>query len=341
MIIKVTPIILLTLSLQLLAAKVPCSTKAEKEMALKIIKDNHAKLLKKTDDPDGALKAIMDQSTECSIPLEQVELSTEVLTKLVNTQKFNFWKYKVTYYSDYRSISKEAEEYKKYAREYGQTEEEIGKFLKDYEKKGVKAQKKNQKKCENTSAVIREKMGPVRHQDSLGWCYAYSAADLVSYKLGQRLSAMDFAMNYTKNAKKTDDRYFGKSPEAIEGGYTVDSIFQTQKVGACLESDLPSEDNANQDLKKQLDELGTFAEIVNGFTDYKKVVCDTNSSYLKILPHVKGNDIFNVLTKLKKDEVAAAFQELSCKNRLPFPELKTDSTWYGTGEKFLQLSINS
>ncbi len=41
---------------------------------------------------------------------------------------------------------------------------------------------------------LSSKMGPIRDQDTMGWCYAFAAADLLSFKLGQRISAASLAI---------------------------------------------------------------------------------------------------------------------------------------------------
>lgn len=39
-------------------------------------------------------------------------------------------------------------------------------------------------------------LGPVRDQDNTGWCYAHTAADLITQHLGTRVSAVDLATSY-------------------------------------------------------------------------------------------------------------------------------------------------
>ena len=43
---------------------------------------------------------------------------------------------------------------------------------------------------------LRESLGDVRDQSPTGWCYAHSAADLVSQAIGGRVSAVDLAFAY-------------------------------------------------------------------------------------------------------------------------------------------------
>jgi hypothetical protein len=44
----------------------------------------------------------------------------------------------------------------------------------------------------------RAQLPPVRDQGSLGWCYAYTAADLISYELDLNISPVDIALSYNR-----------------------------------------------------------------------------------------------------------------------------------------------
>jgi hypothetical protein len=74
-----------------------------------------------------------------------------------------------------------------------------------------------------------------RNQDSVGWCYAYTASDLLSNALGKNVSAVQLSGLY-------NDKFISKVFTSGEGGYVVSTLEEAQKYGVCLESDLPSED---------------------------------------------------------------------------------------------------
>ncbi len=40
---------------------------------------------------------------------------------------------------------------------------------------------------------FRSKLPPVREQDSIGWCYAFVAADLISFEIGESVSPIYLA----------------------------------------------------------------------------------------------------------------------------------------------------
>lgn len=65
---------------------------------------------------------------------------------------------------------------------------------------------------------LRPKLGPPRDQDDTGWCFAHTAADLLSAKLGKRVSAYDLAINYhlldlerLKKSKSLEVRSYAQS----------------------------------------------------------------------------------------------------------------------------------
>lgn len=143
-----------------------------------------------------------------------------------------------------------------------------------------------QKRC--TPQDKRSKMPPVRDQDTIGWCYAYTAADMVSFKTGRNVSAIDVAINYNNNKnlnvavsglsraasslfeadnlsgalrgaatvlKNTSQKIMLNSER--EGGHTNEAIQATQRVGGfCLEQDLPSD-------SYQTARLGQVLQMIN------------------------------------------------------------------------------
>lgn len=78
-----------------------------------------------------------------------------------------------------------------------------------------------------------------RSQDSIGWCYAFTAADMISHKIGQVVSAVDVANAYNDSGW---DYFFGVDESKMSGGYTAEAANKALKRGLCLEKNLPSED---------------------------------------------------------------------------------------------------
>jgi hypothetical protein len=63
-------------------------------------------------------------------------------------------------------------------------------------------------------------LGATRDQGAVGWCYAFSAADLLSYHTGERVSAGALAVNYEGHTPRT-------------GGYVQEVLDQAQRNGFC------------------------------------------------------------------------------------------------------------
>ena len=74
-----------------------------------------------------------------------------------------------------------------------------------------------------------------RNQDTIGWCYAYAAADLLGHALGKNVSAVSLAASL-------NDKPLFRILGIKEGGFIDAAISETMKKGFCLEKDLPSED---------------------------------------------------------------------------------------------------
>lgn len=114
-----------------------------------------------------------------------------------------------------------------------------------------------------------DSLGKARNQGEVGWCYAFTAADLISHKLKKRVSATDIAFGFNQKDPTILGEKLKKAMEAGEllkknrftletssdGGLTTEAInYQTAK-GVCLEKDLPSDETTMSSLKTSLDEL--------------------------------------------------------------------------------------
>lgn len=72
-----------------------------------------------------------------------------------------------------------------------------------------------------------------KDQGSIGWCYAFTASDLVAHALKKDVSAMYMAILF-------NDKFFSKAVNLAEGGFTSSTIREVAQNGTCLEKDLPS-----------------------------------------------------------------------------------------------------
>ena len=77
---------------------------------------------------------------------------------------------------------------------------------------------------------LREALGPVRFQDDKSWCYAYTTADLLTYRFrkelnGERVSAVYTALTYTHK--------YAVDPYSDAGGMARLAIKAAYKRGFC------------------------------------------------------------------------------------------------------------
>jgi len=82
---------------------------------------------------------------------------------------------------------------------------------------------------------LRSGFPPVRHQGETQWCYAYAASDLLSYRDGRALSAVDVAMLYNSEVYGTDQPQTSR-----ERGWTDKALTIALQRDVCLEEDAPS-----------------------------------------------------------------------------------------------------
>ena len=189
---------------------------------------------------------------------------------------------KVKYVSDFRSPRSEIDEIKAVEEELGLSEFH---FLPETKEKrlletGIVYEGLRSKSCtevNNTTPVLSKP----RDQDSVGWCYAFSAADLLSHKLNKKISAVHLATLYNHNDFWTNlrrnitpvvaitelagqgrvqvDKELGeitlrervRSESSIEGGFTGNAIRHGLQHGICTEHEIPS----NYSIERNIFEL--------------------------------------------------------------------------------------
>lgn len=95
----------------------------------------------------------------------------------------------------------------------------------------------SEKNCAPLQLDLR-RVGPLRNQGISGLCFAFEAADLASYAVGERVSALDLALFYFQESK------FHRMADVYKaGGDTSVTLKAAAKRGFCAESDLPSDED--------------------------------------------------------------------------------------------------
>lgn len=78
----------------------------------------------------------------------------------------------------------------------GASEQEMGRVVSMATTRGAASMLNNKAKCSKRKDLRSQGPVEVRDQDSIGWCYAFAAADLLSYRTGKMVSASDIALTY-------------------------------------------------------------------------------------------------------------------------------------------------
>lgn len=168
---------------------------------------------------------------------------------------------------------------------------------------------------------LADKLPPVRDQDSIGWCYAFVAADLLSFHQGEEVSAFDAALSYNAQKYENDLRWSAGVPAARstdEGGYIGVAAREALEKGYCLEKDLPSFINNGSDLKTAvtaIDFLAADRDLARNTT----LVCDIHGQLKSLFPNVSVDEFKDIIAKTGRQQVLQTLANRSCRRKKPRP----------------------
>lgn len=164
-----------------------------------------------------------------------------------------------------------------------------------------------------------------RNQDGIGWCYAYAASDLLSFKYNQRLSSISFSSRtHSLKDQFSDPRKQGADVrEAIEDSYK-------RLKGFCLESSLKSTD-VNFCRFKDINELLTFISL----GAHEELSSCSESDIKSIFPDINISMIQNGLSVSERTFLEKLIDEHCRKNKLirSEPKIKTFIAPYANSEQ--------
>lgn len=95
----------------------------------------------------------------------------------------------------------------------------------------------------SSRGVDTRAMGPVRNQDDTQWCFAFAAADLLSYEARETVSAIAVGMaHFDAELRKAPNATMKQKIEIIDGGGNViDTLANLQSSQLCSEASISSE----------------------------------------------------------------------------------------------------
>lgn len=191
-------------------------------------------------------------------------------------------------------------------------------------------------------------MSPIKDQDSIGWCYGFAAADLLTHYLyktkgrdvqgntgwadyrvkSANVSAMALATMYNQNTrsdyskslnnKSLQELKSSKKKVVAEGGTLPGALFIAKYKGFCFERDVSSEDFSYvEDYRcaiKNRCNIGEILEIIyNG--PKEKISCNDLFTIQKVFPGLKIQNIKNILVTSAKQDALSNLVNLSCKKK--------------------------
>lgn len=230
-------------------------------------------------------------------------------------------KKEIEHNSKFKEVNAEVELYKKYAKKLGYSEAEVEKFAARSLKKGKDSLKLASESCGTKIDLRNDSLGAVRDQDSVGWCYSFASADLLTYKLGKKVSAVDVAVTVNDTYLSTLRRELGKGEKDIDGA-SIGALQRAlakfkEKGGACLEAELRSEDNGTSMLFFNLLDLETFKK-TGIYKKYKSCPGSVSSMF----PNMSFEDFNNVMDNTYYTNYLQTLVDKACVNRQKVEDFK-------------------
>jgi hypothetical protein len=147
-----------------------------------------------------------------------------------------------------------------------------------------------------------------RNQDGVGWCYAYAAADLLSYRLNKKISAVSL---YNSGQSIEKDI----ATKAGNGGDIAFAIsdYLRKKNSLCLEEDLPSSDFKFCSYMNYSEFLNSLYQSIN-----EKYISNDQclSENLKaVFPIADYNVIQNYTSRFGSKNLVEYLYDLQCKKQ--------------------------
>lgn len=196
---------------------------------------------------------------------------------------------------------------------------------------------------------LTREMPPVKDQDSIGWCYGFTTADLVSHYLyktkgrnvkGNTTPYADYRMKSFSvspmavstmyndtyksaygdalNNKSLMQLNLNKTKVVAEGGSLPKALQVVKEKGFCFERDVSSEDfSFVADYRCAVKNRCNISEILNIIYDSPKaqIGCNDLNTLQKVFPTLKLQNIKSILVKSAKQDALSNLVNASCKKQ--------------------------
>jgi len=213
----------------------------------------------------------------------------------------------IKFYSKFRSVEDEVYIYEWWVGKYKGSSNDKSNY-KIFLEQGIESAKQEEKKCSPTYDLSAS-MGPVDSQGNIGWCYAYTVADLISQKLGKKVSAMDLAINSDRiNIFNGATRIFGQLPE---GGILSTTINAANFYGVCADDRA----HLSKDKRKKFagEDLVRIGEERGLLLSGNKKVCDTDIP--EMFPTLLESQVLQIAEKSMQIDFLTNLKNQACRKR--------------------------
>lgn len=194
---------------------------------------------------------------------------------------------------------------------------QIQREVSEFKNKGNAAADRERKSC--TAVDLSSGFGKSRNQDSVGWCFGFTSADLLSYKLKTEISAADVALSHFRGDQNGVTRWMdGKATADYRGGFSNVAIYHAMKRGLCREADFNSEDNGANQLHGAIDRIQA---IKNSWTNVLTGACQNDLKTAKtIFPNVTLAEVSSAISTSTQSAFVGTLADNACEPRLRLPE---------------------
>lgn len=200
--------------------------------------------------------------------------------------------------------------------------------------KSAKAKAAQKTDCGNVD--LSGRLGLPRNQTDIGWCYAFTAADLVTFKVSSpesefdtRISAADIGFAYNREFMKKEAMN-GKDSADIDGGTVAGALKAALKVGGfCRETQAPSEDFSFGQLKETIREIEQFKVQVTQEEFGDERFCFAYRRTQELLPGLMAEDFARILNEAGERNMEY-FEKLTDRN------CRKDRQTYGLNENSMK-----
>lgn len=195
--------------------------------------------------------------------------------------------------------------------------------------------KVSQKECTPTDVRdhhphLKEHFSTPQDQDSVGWCYAYAAADLLSVEAGEPVSAIHVSAIYNKQVTRRPVLKFGykvrdliiepRFEEVYVGGFMTDALKDAIKAKkVCSDKNLPYYSIYSVEASDLIKSIEAVKKSYKEASISEAKACEMLDTRLGISMLGVFADRDKVLKSLLNDEMNAAFENLireNCKERM-------------------------